>query len=45
MICYRDMTYCPYYTDCAHGDSCHRALTQEVMDAVIYELKKQWADI
>ena len=33
MICYRDMTYYPYYTDCAQGDSCHRALTQEVMDA------------
>ena len=33
MICYRDKTYCSYYKDCAHGDSCHRALTPEVVDA------------
>ena len=32
MICYRDKTYCPYYTDCTRGDSCHRALTSEVIE-------------
>ncbi len=32
MICYRDMTFCKFYTDCqAHIDNpCHRALTDDV---------------
>jgi hypothetical protein len=30
MICYRDRTFCPFYTDCKHGDVCGRALTPEV---------------
>ena len=28
MICYRDMTFCPFYKEC--GDVCNRALTPEV---------------
>ena len=30
MICYMDMTFCPYYKECARGDTCGRALTPEV---------------
>jgi len=30
MLCYRDRAYCPYWRDCAHGDECDRALTDEV---------------
>lgn len=28
---YRDMIFCPYYKDCKQGDSCGRALTDEVL--------------
>ena len=31
MICYRDMTFCTYYTSCTHGNTCNRALTPEVI--------------
>ncbi len=27
MMCYRDMTFCPYYAECASGADCRRALT------------------
>jgi hypothetical protein len=30
MICYRDRTFCPFYTDCIHGDVCKAALTPQV---------------
>jgi hypothetical protein len=30
MICYRDMTFCPFYIDCKKGKKCERALTEEV---------------
>lgn len=33
MICYRDMTFCPFYSDCAKAKDCHRPLTQEVKAA------------
>lgn len=34
MICYRDRTYCPFATDCAKGQTCPEALTDEIeMDA------------
>lgn len=33
MICYRDMTFCPFYTDCANASDCHRPLTPEVREA------------
>lgn len=32
MICYRDKTYCSYYTDCAKGDNCRCALTPEIVE-------------
>jgi len=33
MMCYRDMTYCPFWLECADGDICERALTDEVKQA------------
>ena len=30
MICYRDMTFCPFYEDCADREDCHRPLTPGV---------------
>ncbi len=30
MICYRDMTFCPFWIDCKEGKLCSRALTEEV---------------
>ena len=35
MICYRDMTFCPFYEDCKQRVQCARPLTPEVIaDAV-----------
>ena len=30
MICYKDRTYCPFFTVCKKGYKCDRALTQVV---------------
>ena len=30
MMCYRDRTWCDYWTQCAKGDTCYRALTLEL---------------
>lgn len=30
MMCYLDMTFCPFWSECKHGDDCYRALTEEV---------------
>lgn len=30
MMSYRDMTFCPFYDECAFGDVCPRALTEDV---------------
>ena len=30
MLCYRDVTFCPYYTECLDGETCPRRLTPEV---------------
>ncbi len=32
MISYRDMTFCPYYRDCARGPACERPLTADVSE-------------
>jgi len=32
MLCYRDMTFCSFYTSCKDGDNCFRALTDNVLD-------------
>lgn len=28
---YKDMTFCKFYKECKNGDSCRRALTDEVV--------------
>lgn len=33
MICYRDMTFCPFWLECVAGFDCHRAFTDEHADA------------
>lgn len=30
MLCYRDMTFCTYYKNCAKAEECDRALTPEI---------------
>ena len=32
MLCFRDMTFCPFWRDCADGSACDRALTPKVFD-------------
>ena len=41
MICYRDMTFCPFYTDCVRAKDCARPLTPEVIAAA----NKWWEGI
>ncbi len=35
MICYRDMTFCPFYHDCMNAHSCSMPLTPEVQKAAV----------
>ena len=30
MICFRDMTFCPFHEECTDGTECPRALTEQV---------------
>ena len=30
MMCFRDMTFCPYSSKCWHGDTCKRAWTKDL---------------
>lgn len=39
MMCYKDMTFCPYYRECKKGNKCGRALTPEVLQQA-----KEWWD-
>lgn len=32
MICYLDMTFCPYWEKCTKAQNCARALTQDVIE-------------
>ena len=32
MFCYRDMTFCTFWEDCALGKDCFRALTPKVRE-------------
>ena len=38
MICYRDMTFCPFWEQCANGVGCHSALTPKVKEGA----RKWW---
>lgn len=33
MICYKDMTFCTFYKDCANAKDCERKLTPEIDEA------------
>jgi hypothetical protein len=33
MMCFRDMTFCPFWRDCADASRCHRPLTYDVVMA------------
>lgn len=33
MMCYKDITFCPFYTECRDGENCPRKLTEEVQRA------------
>lgn len=33
MICYKDMTFCTFYKDCANATDCERKLTPEIAEA------------
>ena len=41
MMCYRDMTFCTFYKNCADAKDCHRPLTPEVEKAAD-EWFKSW---
>jgi len=32
VICYRDMTFCPFSDDCEDGNECPRAITVDVQE-------------
>lgn len=37
MLCYKEMTFCTFFKECADGQGCSRALTDEVREAA-----KRW---
>jgi hypothetical protein len=45
MMCFRDMTFCEFFEDCANAKDCHRPLTQEVKDAAARWWKSKDAPI
>jgi len=48
MMCYKDMTFCPYHEDCSTGEDCDRALTPKVIESAEKWMKNapicQYAD-
>ena len=38
MICYKDITFCPFYLECVNGNDCRAALTPKVEE----DAKKWW---
>lgn len=41
MVCFRDMTFCEYWQDCAKASACARPLTPEVRAAA----RKWWGSL
>ena len=37
MICYRGITFCPYWFACKDGPDCERALTEYVEKSAAYD--------
>lgn len=35
MMSYKDMTFCPFWKDCAYAKGCPRALTPDVKEAAV----------
>lgn len=35
MICYRDITFCPFWERCKDGPTCHQALTDKVQEQAV----------
>ena len=35
MICYKDITFCPFWIECKDGSGCRRRLTQKVEDDAV----------
>ena len=33
MLCFKDMTFCPFWKECKDGKTCDRALTGKVWDS------------
>lgn len=31
-MCYRDMTFCPFWKECKEGDTCFRSMTEDVIN-------------
>jgi hypothetical protein len=40
MICYKDMTFCPFYKECKDGSECPRAVTIEIKNDA-----KKWLNV
>ena len=38
MMCYKGMTFCPFYLECKNGNDCKSALTSKVEE----DAKKWW---
>lgn len=38
MLCFRDKTYCPFFTGCKKGNLCSRAYTSDVIE----DARKWW---
>lgn len=41
MLCYKDMTFCPFSSNCVKGEGCSRALTTEILEAA----EKWWGEV
>lgn len=41
MFSYKDMTFCQFHNECNDSESCHRALTEKVLQ----DAKKWWNNI
>lgn len=44
MMCYLDMTFCPFWEDCAKASDCRRPLTPEVRERAAAWAKRSGMD-
>lgn len=38
MLCYKDKAFCPFFKECANGNNCKEALTEQLKE----DAKKWW---